>query len=123
MCTHNLCFEQKQEKYENFSAENFQFLKLKKSLFIAWACFHNVKSLQVASDQNNNENIHRSLEWHNIGRFCRSILLSPYFYLVTMYTSSRLSITILTLIIAKIPVSHVINSHVYNMAILERACC
>ena len=27
-CTHNLCLEQKYEKYQNFSAENFQFLKL-----------------------------------------------------------------------------------------------
>ena len=27
------------EKYQNFSAENFQFLKLKKSPFIAWASF------------------------------------------------------------------------------------
>ena len=33
---------QKQEKYQTFSAENFQFLKLKKSLFIAWATFRNV---------------------------------------------------------------------------------
>ena len=28
-CTHNLCFEQKIEKYQIFSAEKFQFLKLK----------------------------------------------------------------------------------------------
>ena len=40
-CTHTLCFEQNQEKYQNFSAENFQFLKLKKSLYIAWATFRN----------------------------------------------------------------------------------
>ena len=38
-CTHNLCFEQ---KYQNNSAENFQFLKLKKSLVFAWASFRNV---------------------------------------------------------------------------------
>ena len=31
------------KKYQNFSVENFQFLKLKKSLFIAWASFRNVK--------------------------------------------------------------------------------
>ena len=37
----SLCFEQKQEKYQNFSVENFQFLELKKSLFIAWASFRN----------------------------------------------------------------------------------
>ena len=29
MCTQNLCFEQKYEKYPKFSAENFQFLQLK----------------------------------------------------------------------------------------------
>ena len=42
MCALNLCFEQKYKKYQNFSAENFQFLTLKKSLFIAWASFRNV---------------------------------------------------------------------------------
>ena len=42
MCTHNLCFEQKLEKYQRFSTDLFQFLQLKKSLYIAWACFHNV---------------------------------------------------------------------------------
>ena len=32
--THNLCFEQKLKKYQNFSAENYQFLQLKeKSIF------------------------------------------------------------------------------------------
>ena len=37
-CTHNLCFEQKQEKYQNFANENFHFLQVLKSLYIAWAC-------------------------------------------------------------------------------------
>ena len=32
-------WSKKKEKYHNFSAKNFQFLKLKKSLYIAWACF------------------------------------------------------------------------------------
>ena len=41
MCTHNLCFEQKLEKYQSFSAEKFSSVKLNKSLFIAWACFRN----------------------------------------------------------------------------------
>ena len=36
-------FEQKQEKYQTFSSENFQNLQLKKFLYIAWACFHNDK--------------------------------------------------------------------------------
>ena len=39
-CTHNLCVEQ-QEEYQNFSHENFQVLKLKESLFIAWASLRN----------------------------------------------------------------------------------
>ena len=33
-CTHNLCFEQKLEKSQHFSAENFQFFK-KNSIFKA----------------------------------------------------------------------------------------
>ena len=40
-CTHNLCFEQKQEKYQNFSAEYFQFFQLKNA-YIAWASFRDV---------------------------------------------------------------------------------
>ena len=31
MCIRNQCFEQKQEKYLNFSDENFNFLRLNKS--------------------------------------------------------------------------------------------
>ena len=34
-------FRAKIRKYQIFSAENFQFLKLKRFLYIAWACFHN----------------------------------------------------------------------------------
>ena len=30
--THNLCFEQKYEKYQSFSFENFQFLEMKFSI-------------------------------------------------------------------------------------------
>ena len=32
--THNLCFEQKYEKYQNFLSENFQFLEVKFSLHL-----------------------------------------------------------------------------------------
>ena len=32
---HTLCFEQKYEKYQKLSTENFNFLKLQKNLFIA----------------------------------------------------------------------------------------
>ena len=38
---HNLCFEQKQEKYQKFSAKNVQFLQLQKNQYISWACFRN----------------------------------------------------------------------------------
>ena len=47
-CTHNLCFEQKEEKYQKHSAENFHFLKHKKSLFIAWACFCNASLMSLS---------------------------------------------------------------------------
>ena len=32
--THNLCFEQKYEKYQGFSSENFQFLGVKFSIYL-----------------------------------------------------------------------------------------
>ena len=47
-CTHNLCFEQKQEKYQIFSTENFQFLQFKKKWYITWACFGNGSTDQNA---------------------------------------------------------------------------
>ena len=34
MSTHNLCFEQKCEKYQNFSSENFHFLVVKFSVYL-----------------------------------------------------------------------------------------
>ena len=34
MSTHNLCFEQKYEKYQSFSSENFQFLEVKFSIYL-----------------------------------------------------------------------------------------
>ena len=34
MSTHNLCFEQKCEKYQNFLSENFQFLEVKLSIYL-----------------------------------------------------------------------------------------
>ena len=33
MSTHNLCFEQKYEKYQSFLSENFQFLEVKLSIY------------------------------------------------------------------------------------------
>ena len=32
--THNLCFKQKYEKYQSFLSENFQFLKVKVSIYL-----------------------------------------------------------------------------------------
>ena len=48
MSTHNLCFEQKYEKYQSFLSENFQFLKVKFSIYLNrhvfvmlfWISFH-----------------------------------------------------------------------------------
>ena len=34
MNTHNLCFEQKYEKYQSFLSENFQFLEVKFSIYL-----------------------------------------------------------------------------------------
>ena len=34
MSTHNLCFEQKYEKYKNFLSENFHFLVIKFSVYL-----------------------------------------------------------------------------------------
>ena len=34
MSTHNLYFEQKYKKYQDFLSENFQFLKVKFSLYL-----------------------------------------------------------------------------------------
>ena len=34
MNTHNLCFEQKYEKYKFFSSENFQLLEVKFSIYL-----------------------------------------------------------------------------------------
>ena len=34
MITHNLCFEQKYEKYQNFLSENFPFLVVKFSIYL-----------------------------------------------------------------------------------------
>ena len=44
MCTHNLCFEQKEEKYHNFSSKNYHFYGREKSQNIAWSCLPNVFS-------------------------------------------------------------------------------
>ena len=35
------------KKYQLVSTENFQYLQPKKSLYIAWACFHNVIQIPI----------------------------------------------------------------------------
>ena len=47
-CTHNLCFEQKNENYHNFSSENYHFYGCEKSQYIARACFRNGERLFYA---------------------------------------------------------------------------
>ena len=42
-CTHNLCFEQKQDKYHNFSPENYHFYIGEILQNIRKACLRNVK--------------------------------------------------------------------------------
>ena len=37
--THNLCFEQKYEKYQNFLSENFHFLVVKFSVYLNMRVF------------------------------------------------------------------------------------
>ena len=36
---HNLCFENKYEKYQSFLSENFQFLEVKFSISVNWCVF------------------------------------------------------------------------------------
>ena len=47
MSTHNLCFEQNYEKYQNFLSENFQILEMIFFYIFERACFHNVISWQT----------------------------------------------------------------------------
>ena len=57
MSTHNLCFEQKYEKYRNFLSENFHFLVVKFSVYLnrlvfvmsSWFCL--CFSCVLASDR------------------------------------------------------------------------
>ena len=44
MSTHNLCFEQKYDKYQNFSSENFHFFGGKIFSIFDSACFRNAYS-------------------------------------------------------------------------------
>ena len=44
MSTHNLCFEQKYEKYQNFLSENFHFLVVKCSVYL-YRCVFIVRNI------------------------------------------------------------------------------
>ena len=48
MSTHNLCFEQKCEKYQKFLSENFQFLVVKFSIYLNRLVFVMENSDQTA---------------------------------------------------------------------------
>ena len=41
MCTHDLCFEQKLEKYHNFSFKNYNFYSREILQYITWAYLRN----------------------------------------------------------------------------------
>ena len=43
--THNLCFEQKYEKYQSFLSENFQFLEVKLSIYLNRRVFVMVRAI------------------------------------------------------------------------------
>ena len=47
MCTHNQCFEQKEEKSYNFSSENYHFYSHKILLYIVWAFFRDVNFFEA----------------------------------------------------------------------------
>ena len=48
MCTHNICFVlSKNENSNKKSTENCHFYSSEKSLYIAWACFPNVRHPHV----------------------------------------------------------------------------
>ena len=51
MSTHNLCFEQKYEKYQKFLSKNFQFLVMKFSIYLNRRVFVMVRRyLAIPSD-------------------------------------------------------------------------
>ena len=47
MSTHNLCSEQKYEKYQNFLSETFQFLEMKFSMYLNRHVFVSLSSILV----------------------------------------------------------------------------
>ena len=50
--THNLCFEQKHEKYQNFLCEKLPFFSCKIFSVFEYACFHNVTKAVLTSTHN-----------------------------------------------------------------------
>ena len=45
-CTHNLRYEQKYENSQKISTENRHFYSREKSLYVAWAWFRNLKTVE-----------------------------------------------------------------------------
>ena len=52
MSTHNLCFEQKYEKYQSFLSENFQFLEAKFSIYLNKRVFVMIHIFHISSEKN-----------------------------------------------------------------------
>ena len=50
MSTHNLCFEQKHEKYQNVLSENFHFLVVKFSIYLNRHVFVMTKHISYSSE-------------------------------------------------------------------------
>ena len=74
-CTHNLSFEQKYENYQKFSTEHFQFLQLKKNLYISiilHGCFCNLMAKFIKlSTQTRNESMLLLLLFISVTEFSR----------------------------------------------------
>ena len=73
MCTHHLCFEQKEEKYHNFSSENYNFYSCEKSQYIAQASFLNGSCF--ISDRKDNS---LSQDWRKVPLFYLTCLECSY---------------------------------------------
>ena len=67
MSTHNLCLEQKYEKYRSFLSENFQFLEMKFSMYLNRHVFIMFANRVDADKRAHNELSHQDLH------FCHSI--------------------------------------------------
>ena len=89
MSTHNLCFEQKYEKYQSFLSENFPVLEVKFSIYLNRLVFGMAESIflfrlkKKKKKKNTGRKPHNQNQWllrkHNIGCWTndQSIFISP----------------------------------------------